>query len=58
LKVALTFGSKASSCSQVMKFDELMEPHNKATRNLLFYANNLSYSKNMKFLGYIEKRQW
>jgi len=56
LKVALTFGSKASCCRQVMKPDELMELHNKAIRNLLFYANNLSYSKNMKFWGFIEKR--
>jgi hypothetical protein len=32
-----------------MKFDELMELHNKDARNFLFYANNLSYSKNIKF---------
>jgi len=32
-----------------MKFYELMELHNKSTRNLGFYSNNLSYSKNMKF---------
>ena len=43
-----------------MKFDELKELHNKATRNVLCYANNLSYSKNMKFWGYVEKdyRSW
>ena len=49
LKVALTFGYKASRCRQVMKFDELMELHNKANCNLLFYAKNLPYSKNTKF---------